>query len=85
MDEAVDPNRKAPEETLAKERLPERFEIYGQCMCPTDLEAVGFTEGGVWTRTELLSPSNAVPYPHENERGYRKRLAALAKHPGHPK
>jgi hypothetical protein len=64
-------------------RLPVRFEIYATCECPTSLDAVGFTESGVWTRTELLSPTNAVAYPHESEREFQKRLAALAEHLGH--
>lgn len=67
----------------AKVRLPRRFEIYAKCQCPTFLRAVGSTEHGVWMRTELLSPINAVAYPDESEREFRKRLAALAKHPGH--
>ncbi len=67
----------------AEIRLPERFEIYATCACPTFLNAVGFTEDGVWTRTELLSAANAVAYHHESEREFRKRLAALAEHLGH--
>jgi hypothetical protein len=72
----------SPEEQ-AQVRLPFRFEIYAQCKCPTFLEAVGTTEDGVWTRTELLNPANALVYRHESDRQFRKRLAALAKHPGH--
>ena len=64
-------------------RLPTRFEIYAQCRCPTFLAAVGVTEQGVWRRTELLTPTNAVAYADESERQFRDRLAAYAKHPGH--
>ncbi len=72
----------SPEER-AKVRLPVRFEIYRSCRCPTFLEAVGFAEDGVWRRTELLSPTNAVPYKGDSDRQFRKRLDAYAKQPGH--
>jgi len=67
----------------AQARLPGRFEIYAKCRCPTFLEAVGVAEGGVWIRTELLGPDNAVAYPQESERQFRERLSVLGKHPGH--
>jgi hypothetical protein len=70
-------------EDRATVRLPARFEIYAECRCPTFLDAVGFTEHGIWTRTELLSSTNAVAYAHESDREFRKRLAAVAEHPGH--
>jgi hypothetical protein len=70
-------------EKRAEWRLPVRFEIYAECQCPTSLAAVGVTEHGVWTRTELLSPTNAVAYPYESEREFKKRLSAYANHPGH--
>jgi hypothetical protein len=74
---------KLPPEKRATWRLPERFEIYAQCRCPTFLTAVGFTIQGVWTQTEILTPKNAVAYPDESEREYRRRLAGYAEHPGH--
>jgi hypothetical protein len=83
VDQLVDAECKISNGERAEIRLPARFEIYAECECPTFLEAVGFTEYGIWTQTELLSPTNAVAYPHENEREFRKRLAALAEHPGH--
>jgi hypothetical protein len=67
----------------AKVRLPIRFEIYAKCQCPTFLNAVGVTERGVWIRTELLTAANALAYPHESGRQFRKRQAAYGKHPGH--
>ena len=83
VDHLVPDECKWSPEDQAKVRLPVRFEIYAECGCPTFLDAVGFTEHGVWTRTELLSPTNAVAYPHESEREFSKRLAAFAEHPGH--
>lgn len=67
----------------AEIRLPSRFEIYAECQCPTFLIAVGTTEDGVWTKTALLNPANAIAYPHESEREFQKRLAVCAAHPGH--
>lgn len=83
VDQLVDEECQISAEARAKFRLPTRFEIYTDCRCPTSLDAVGFTEHGVWMRTELLSPTNALAYPHESEREFRKRLAAFAEHPGH--
>jgi hypothetical protein len=83
VDQLVDDECKISPEDRAEIRLPARFEIYTDCRCPTSLDAVGFTEHGVWTRTELLSPTNAVAYPDENEGEFRKRLAAFVEHPGH--
>ena len=83
VDQLVDDECKISLEDRAKVRLPVRFEIYTDCRCPTSLDAVGFSEHGVWTRTELLSPTNAVAYPDESEREFRKRMAAFAEHPGH--
>ena len=83
VDQLVDDECKLSPEDRAEVRLPVRFEFYAQCLCPTLLVAVGATEHGVWTRTELLSPTNAVAYPYESEREFRKRLTAYTKHPGH--
>jgi hypothetical protein len=83
VDQLAEDECKISWEERAGFQLPVRFEIYAECSCPTLLYAVGFTEDGVWTRTELLSPANAVPYPHESECEFRKRVAALAEHPGH--
>jgi hypothetical protein len=83
VDQLVDDECKISSEARGEVRLPVRFEIYAGCRCPTSLDAVGLTEHGVWTRTELLSPMNAVAYPHESDREFRKRLAAFAEHPGH--
>jgi hypothetical protein len=83
VDQLVDDECKISLEDRAEVRLPVRFEIYAECGCPTFLDAVGFTEHGVWTRTELLSPTNAVAYPHEREPEFWKRLAAITENPGH--
>jgi hypothetical protein len=83
VDQLVDEECKISPEDRAEVRLPVRFEIYAECGCPTFLDAVGFTEHGVWTLTELLSPTNAVAYPHESEREFKKRLAAFTEHPGY--
>jgi len=83
IDQLVDDECKSLPEVRFVQRLPARFEIYATCQCPTSLDAVGYTEHGVWTRTELLSPTNAVAYPGESEREFRKRLAGFAVHPGH--
>lgn len=56
VDQLVDDECKILPQDRAEMRLPVRFEIYAKCECPTFLEAVGITEHGVWTRTELLSP-----------------------------
>ena len=82
-DQLVDDECKISFDDRAEVRLPVRFEIYAECGCPTYLQAAGITEHGVWTRVELLSPTNALAYPHEGEREFRKRLAAFAEHPGH--
>ena len=83
VDQLVDDKCRISLKDRTDVRLPVRFEIYAECRCPTFLGAVGVTEHGVWTRTELLSPTNAVAYPHESEREFSKRLAAFAEHPGH--
>lgn len=83
VDQKVDEECAISLEARAEYRLPSRFEIYTDCDCPTFLTAVGTTEAGAWTRTELLTPTNAVAYPGESEREFRKRLAAYAAHPGH--
>ena len=83
VDQLADEECKISLEARAEIRLPGRFEIHARCGCPTFLTAVGVTEHGVWTWTELLSPTNAAAYPHESEREFRKRLAAFAEHPGH--
>ena len=70
-------------EWQGKNGLPARSEIYATCRCSTRLIAAGVTEHGIWTRTELLNPTNAMAYPQESEREFRKRLDAFAKHPGH--
>jgi hypothetical protein len=64
-------------------RLPARFQICGTCCCKSSFEAVGWTEDGVWVRTEVLNETNAIPTRFESEREFRKRLEALARHPGH--
>ncbi len=64
-------------------RLPARFEINTDCRCPTALAAVGVTEHGTWTKTELLNPLNAVAYPHENERDFQRRRQSLAERTRH--
>jgi hypothetical protein len=73
----------APLAAWSNERLPNRFEIYASCKCPTLLEAVGITENGVWTQTELISPNNAVANPYVSDQDFKKRLKAYAKHLGH--
>lgn len=83
VEQRVDDECKISIEDRAQVRLPVRFEIYADCRCPTFLDAVGFTEQGVWTRTELMSPTNAVASPYESQREFRKRLAAYAVHLGH--
>jgi hypothetical protein len=83
VDQMASEDCRLPAEKRAGFRLPLRFEIYAQCACPTFLNAVGFTEHGFWTQTELLNPDNAVANPHESEREFKKRLAAYIKHPGH--
>jgi hypothetical protein len=82
-DQLVPDECRSPTGSRAEAQLPARFEIYTDCRCPTFLRAVGFTVAGVWTRTELLSPANAIAYPHESEREFQKRLAACGAHPGH--
>ena len=79
----IDDDCKLAAHALLDFRLPARFEIHANCKCVTQLLAVGMTERGTWTRTELLSSANAVAYPHENEREFRKRMEALIRHPGH--
>jgi len=83
VDQLVPDECRSPGDVRADARLPVRFEIFAECRCPTFLRAVGFTENGTWTRTELLSPANAVAYSHESEREFRRRLAACLAHPGH--
>ena len=83
VDQRVDDECKISAQARAEFRLPARFQIYSDCRCPTSFDAVGFTEQGVWTRTELLNPANAIASPYESEREFRNRLAVLAKHPGH--
>jgi hypothetical protein len=83
VDQRVDGDCKGLPEATMKARLPIRFEISAECRCPTPLMAVGTASDGVWTQTELLNPRNAIPYATESEREFRKRLATLAKHPGH--
>lgn len=83
VDQRVDDECKIASEARAEFRLPIRFEIYSRCRCPTFLQAVGFTNDEVWTRTELMSPTNAVPYPNESEREFQKRLDGYAAHLGH--
>jgi hypothetical protein len=83
VDQIASDDCKLPPDRRATWRLPARFEIYAQCQCPTFLAAVGVAAGGVWTRTELLTPTNAIAYPDESERQFRKRLADYAEHPGH--
>ena len=81
--QGVDDECRIPAESMSEFRLPVRFEIYAGCRCPTFLEAVGFSERGVWSRTELMSPANAVASPDESEREFRKRVAGYAARPGH--
>jgi len=81
VDQRVDDEWRLPPDARVEHRLPARFEIYAQCVCPTFLTAIGITEREVWARTELLSPANAVAYPDESEREFRKRLAGYG--PGH--
>ena len=83
IDQLVDDECKLPPDDRAKHRLPPRFEIHASCRCPTLLDAVGVTEHGIWTRTELLGPTNAVAYPHESDREFKKRLASFEERPGH--
>lgn len=83
IDQVVDDECRISPERRAEKRLPARFEMYAKCRCPTFLTAVGVTENGVWTTTELLNPINAMPYSGESERQFRERLAEYAKHPGH--
>ena len=83
IDQLADDECKISPEDRAAVCLPARFEIYAKCGCPTFLGAVGFTEYGVWTRTELLTATNAIAYPDESERQFRKRLAAYVEHSGH--
>lgn len=83
VDQMASDDCKLPPDRRAGRRLPDRFEIYAVCRCPTFLAGVGFTEDGVWTRTALLTSTNAVAYPDESERQFRQRLAAYAEHPGH--
>lgn len=83
VDQLVEDECKISQEDRVEARLPVRFEIYAECRCPTYLVAIGFTEQELWMQTELLSPTNALAYPYESEREFRKRLAALAEHSGH--
>lgn len=83
VDQLVSQECKGTPEQAARSRLPVRFEIYAECRCPTFLRAVGVTEQGVWARTELLDPVNAVAYPDESEREFSRRREALEKHRGH--
>jgi len=79
IDQLVEEECQANRDQRNAFRLPARFEIFADCHCPTSLAAVGVTEQDVWTHTELLSPRNAVAYPHESERQFQQRLAHLAR------
>jgi hypothetical protein len=60
--------------------LPERFEFHTDvCDCNHLVYGVGRCVDGVWTEAELMSPRNARPYPHENDRDFRDRLRHLAR------
>ena len=83
VDQIMDDDWKISLQQRTEHRLPARFELYARCHCSTFLTAVGFTQEGLWARTELLSPDNAVAYADESEREFRNRLAAIARHPGH--
>lgn len=85
VDQFVDDDCKVPPSDRALKRLPSQFDIYAGCQCPTLLQAIGTTDQGVWTKTELASPTNALPYAHESEREFQLRRAAYAEHPGHAK
>src|ERR1043166_5990605 len=55
VDQMASDDCKLPPERRAERRIPARFEFYVQCRCPTSITAVGMTEQGVWTRSELLT------------------------------
>jgi hypothetical protein len=61
VDQAVDDECKVSLPDRTKSRLPSRFRIYATCQCPTFLEAIGTTDQGVWTRTELLKSGQRDP------------------------
>lgn len=83
VDQKEHDHSKLTSELRAAFRLPGRFAIQSVCRCSTLLEAVGWTEDGVWTRTELLNVANAVRGRFEGEEEFSKRLTALRRHPGH--
>jgi hypothetical protein len=83
VDQKEHDNSKLTPELREEFRLPARFAIQCACRCPSLLEAVGWTENGVWTRTELLNAANAEPGPFEGKDEFRKRVAALKRHSGH--
>ncbi|MFT4537771.1 MAG: hypothetical protein ACI841_003988 [Planctomycetota bacterium] len=67
---------------LAKERLPQTFEIYTMdCSCPFTHLATGVCEEGVWVRTVLERATNAKQGPHERKGDWKRRLAWLKKTP----
>jgi hypothetical protein len=63
----------------AKVRLPVRFEICAECKCPTFLDAVGVTEHGVWTRSELLESDKRSSVSTRERARVREEIGCFGK------
>ena len=60
------PMNERVEEGSAPSRLPDHFEIYAWCVpCDHWVDALGFCEAGVWTRTERICPLKQADLPDD--------------------
>lgn len=61
-----------------RRRLPAAFCISSvDCGCPFPVEAIGRTEQGLWTRTELVTAATAHQRPQERRATFQARLRWL--------
>jgi hypothetical protein len=58
--------------------LPARFIIYAYCeSCRRLVEAVGYSDNEIWTRTELHSPDNAWRRDDESRSEFARRIEEM--------
>lgn len=65
---------RTPRSQVAQKRLPERFNISGECACGHSTEAECITENGIWVSTTLITLENDSQRPWETRAVYKSRL-----------
>ena len=74
--QCVDAEIRLSDDELKHWCLPAEFWIgSSDCACPFEVVAIGRTEHGIWTSTDLITAENARQLSHERRGDFKVRLS----------